>query len=106
MFLPKLQGAVHASVFLGCDQPPSPAIRCNLSLKEVPSLCISPVISQISVREDCETEVNLAQSLDFWTLSSENIITADSIQEKDAHKVKNYTFSNSLSDFSNQEYIL
>ena len=41
----------------------------------------------------CEIEVNLAQSLDFWTLSSENIITVDSIQEKDAHKVKNYTFS-------------
>ncbi|OWK07237.1 hypothetical protein Celaphus_00017195 [Cervus elaphus hippelaphus] len=34
----------------------------------------------------CEIEVNLAQSLDFWTLSSENIITVDSIQEKDAHK--------------------
>lgn len=41
----------------------------------------------------CEIEVNLAQSLDFWTLSSENIITVDSVQEKDAHKVKTCTFS-------------
>ena len=44
----------------------------------------------------CEIEVNLVPSLDFWTLPSENIIIVlpvDPVQEKDVHKVKNYTFS-------------
>ena len=102
--LPNLQATVSVSVFLGCDQPPSSAMQtmqfvCNAIASMQFVLEGSTILMYFSSNKSnlsqryCEIEVNLAQSLDFWTLSSENIIIVDSIQETDAHKMKNCTFS-------------
>nr|XP_027808911.1 protein adenylyltransferase SelO-like [Marmota flaviventris] len=73
-------------------------VGCLLQSAAEGSVDLLPLSSNKSnhVQGYCETEAKLALSLDFWTLSSENLIAVlpvDPVQENYVRKVKNCIFS-------------
>ncbi|KAM5144201.1 protein adenylyltransferase SelO-like isoform 1-T1 [Callospermophilus lateralis] len=73
-------------------------VGCLLQSAAEGSVHLLPLSSNKSnhVQGYCETEAKLALSLDFWTLSSENLIAVlpvDPVQENYVRKVKNCIFS-------------